>query len=246
MVWQCRSASTAPLASSTSSRASSNMSSFHLFPLLPAELRIQIWGMAVSSLPARQLRVDRKAKKRGVMYLHSRAIPTLLLVCWESHTIAAQRYCRAFASKAAGPGSWLDFATDIVKFNMPDHSFLPNHPDKQRLTRIKVYYDSPFAFPGVLNAISIGPFTSMRYLEFEASLRSTSSWIMAVPEMSDAQDGLEVVVVAEGCGRACTTVQLVKILEDWYRHLNRTNFHRRCSLETFMKRSMPLHEDGAA
>lgn len=208
------------------------MPSFCRFPRLPAEIRIEIWKIAVSALPPRRKRVYRKAK---VWHLHSRPIPSLLLVCWESHNIAARRYSRAFASEDAGSGSWLDFDSDSVKVNLPYHVMLPNHPHMQRVTRITARCSPSFwSIRFYEIKIWLDSFTSLKCLEIETRVDMMDGWSRVRPRFGGSNDSTEVVFLMEGYTKPFTLVQLDRILEDWELYIRRTSIGRRLSRETFI------------
>ena len=87
---------------------------------------------------------------------------------------------------------------------------------------------------------------SLQYWEIEASLRTIDTWRNLLPDVRREHDAAEVLLVSEGRGWACNLVQVEETIVHWRLHLYSTDAHHQCTLETFMKRNMPLLEDSAA
>lgn len=142
---------------------------FHPFPHLPIELRTAIWELALSVLPPREIELvrsddddddDDKSKTR-VISTHTSIsqLPSLLLVCRESSTIALQRYKFAFDA------AWVDFETDTVVADGVSREIILYHEDISKVTRLKTPCDEhvPWKFLGY-NLSQNMP--SLRHVEF--------------------------------------------------------------------------------
>lgn len=139
---------------------------FHPFARLPAELRTSIWELALSALPPREVELicNDDEDDEGKSYLTSTHIsisqlPSLVLVCQESHAVALQRYTFAFDA------AWLDFETDTVVAHVVSREIMLYHTDVTKVTRFKTWCDEdvPWKFLGD-NLSENMP--SLRHVEF--------------------------------------------------------------------------------
>lgn len=145
--------------------------SFYPFARLPTELRSAIWELALSALQPREVELvcdtddsDDNCEddvKRRVTSTHTsiNQIPSLLLVCQESCTVALQRYTFAFDA------AWVDFETDTVVANVASREIILDHADITKVTRFKTWCgeDVPWNFLGYSLSQNM---PSVRHLEF--------------------------------------------------------------------------------
>ncbi|KAF4632494.1 hypothetical protein G7Y89_g5631 [Cudoniella acicularis] len=102
--------------------ATKSANTFHLFPLLPPEIRCLIWHFAALSHPARVIYLEFSAsetlhgQKRG--YTSSASIPAVLHTCQDSRNEALRaRYQLEFATTSADPAPariYVDFNSDVI------------------------------------------------------------------------------------------------------------------------------------
>jgi hypothetical protein len=97
---------------------------FHLFPILPSEIRIKIWGIALS-IP-RNVTVD---CKRGVRSFSPSEPPALLQVCRESRFESLQIYKTFFRPDSRLKNLYVAFSHDLYKIMgyvdvCTEHNFL--------------------------------------------------------------------------------------------------------------------------
>jgi hypothetical protein len=108
---------------------SESMATFHPFPRLPLEVRIQIWGY--STVESRVLRI-RKLRARTV-YWSPTPVPGITRACRES-----RRYCsymKLFAVEEYPNYIWADLESDIIQMN---GAFMNDLVTGQRLEKNKV------------------------------------------------------------------------------------------------------------
>lgn len=96
------------------------MTTFHLFPLLPLELRIQIWEVAPhSTVPNRVLTVRKVGRVTKPVYLCPNPPPALMHACHESRKYAGYYYQKHFTMKGIPRYIWANMSTDIVHIDSP-------------------------------------------------------------------------------------------------------------------------------
>jgi hypothetical protein len=94
------------------------MTTFHSFPLLPLELRIQIWEDALhSTIPNRVLTVRKVGRTTQPVYLSPNPPPALMHACHESRKYASYHYRKQFTMKGIPRYIWANMSTDIVHIN---------------------------------------------------------------------------------------------------------------------------------
>jgi hypothetical protein len=90
------------------------MTTFHLFPLLPLELRIQIWTAAI---PNRVLTIRRLDRATHPICLSPTPPPALMHACQESRKYAGYHYRKHFTMERTLPYLWANMSTDTVHIN---------------------------------------------------------------------------------------------------------------------------------
>jgi hypothetical protein len=95
-------------------------SEFPLFPELPAELRLQIWALAI---PHRVLPItctkgilSPSARRYAQRFTSTSPPPSLLLCCRESRSVALPVYSSYFRTEASPHGIHASFAYDTISF----------------------------------------------------------------------------------------------------------------------------------
>ncbi|KAL3493954.1 hypothetical protein BJX62DRAFT_234809 [Aspergillus germanicus] len=108
------------------------MTEFTLFPLLPAEIRIQIWQMAIGP---RTVEIREVRKRIAIDYfVSSTPVPAVLQVCHESRTHAPYR--KAFALGNSPRYVWVDFEADMISIG-GTHFLDLDGPDARLIRRLR-------------------------------------------------------------------------------------------------------------
>ncbi|KAG4430867.1 hypothetical protein IFR05_013651 [Cadophora sp. M221] len=186
------------------------LDTFHPFPRLPKELRIEIWKVHLAALEPRLLRVwckvstepieDSKDPEDGhERYVEGEQhqsspnpVPALLHTSQESRYEARRHYTRAFSLRNGSTVHqryiWTNFATDTIKIKVG--SFLRiNKEERKRIQHMSIDTDCPICFYGSLT-INFNLMENFKYLENLKHLEILCpsplwSWGGAVKELTD-------------------------------------------------------------
>lgn len=115
------------------------MSSFHLFPQLPTELRLKIWAMSVEP---RLVLLEYCHDARGFLPNYTRP-PPLAQVNRESRIVLLDHYVKAFETdnyqnRDRGPGyHWVNFTDDVFIIDYPDIESL-DRPEAKLIQHLRV------------------------------------------------------------------------------------------------------------
>jgi len=138
--------------------------SFHLFPELPAELRLQIWHHAVDALPGRiiNLWVNEGYGDRVVRYRTNQFCPDLVTVCSEALAAVCQVYLPLFPMAPQHSQARVCLQKDTL--------LLSEHFSclSQREFRYKIY------LPELLEAL--GPEKCLEIRELALEVRTNFQW----------------------------------------------------------------------
>lgn len=97
-----------------------SLTTFSLFPHLPSELRLRIWGYILHQPRLVKIIASRTHWRNPYATSGWTApqtpIPTALHVCSESRTEALKRYQLTFGSPFAPPRVYVDFSIDTIRF----------------------------------------------------------------------------------------------------------------------------------
>lgn len=125
---------------------------FHVFPLLPSELRIQIWQEAVTPRFVEVRARPKRAAPDAITHILTRTpAPSLLHACHESRAVLTEggdshgggcgrraRYRRAFSHGSTPRYTWVNFEVDSVSFGSDTWDFLRfGSDDLGRMVRMR-------------------------------------------------------------------------------------------------------------
>jgi hypothetical protein len=106
---------------------------FHHFPLLPAELRTQIWTYA--AFEPRYLKLEYTEKGNKVDYFYICNPAPVLYACQESRSQALVFYRKAFSVRGNPRYIWVNFAVDTIE--LLDIRVSSNNLERDDLNRIE-------------------------------------------------------------------------------------------------------------
>jgi hypothetical protein len=92
------------------------MTTFHPFPLLPLELRIQIWTDAFHSIVLNRVLTIRKRRTHDA-YSSPTPPPALINTCRESRKYTGDHYQKCFTVEGSPQYIWANLSTDIIFMN---------------------------------------------------------------------------------------------------------------------------------
>jgi hypothetical protein len=95
----------------------STLNEFRLFPILPKELRLQIWGIALSAPRIVNIICDESIEipSFAKSFTSSDPPPALLHVCRESRSEAFEIYKPLFQTKSSPKYTYVAFSQDIIR-----------------------------------------------------------------------------------------------------------------------------------
>lgn len=110
------------------------MASFHLFPRLPLELRIQIWGLSTED---RVLNVKRDIAGKGGFWSPDQ-VPGVTRASQESRKYCS--YQKAFIVDSSPRYLWADFEYDTIQIRgiLLSHISYPPEPDREQIKHLIV------------------------------------------------------------------------------------------------------------
>jgi hypothetical protein len=156
----------------------STLTTFHLFPTLPIEIRLKIWSFDLSIPRTITISCNREAIIRGVprsakSWTSDTPSPSLLLVNRESRYEALSIYASHFTTLSSPRPMYLSFAQDVVKFADGVLPYVPRAPllEIQKM----VLQTKDCAYFGFYNMDIIKSMKRLRELEIYAE-RGVVSW----------------------------------------------------------------------
>ncbi|KAK0758105.1 hypothetical protein N5P37_009403 [Trichoderma harzianum] len=194
------------------------MSTFHLFPHLPIELRIRIWN---STAFPHMVHVKRRWVSRygefGLQYTAtSTPCPPVVQVCQESRR--HEPYQRAFTTGAEPRYIWVNFETDMI-CNDDSHNALKLAPHEQDVQRLRFSIDDELAYKylSICGDQEFKNFANIKeiYIAVDREIAGFSVDLLAdtVNRCFNEQDD-KVKLIDVGSGYMMNANQ-VRILSDW-------------------------------
>jgi hypothetical protein len=151
---------------------------FPLFPELPAELRLQIWALAI---PTRVLPITctkgiltPSAHRYAKRFTSTSPPPSLLLCCRESRSVALSIYTPYFRTEASPQGIYASFAHDTV--SLPENTI--NYLGREELEGIErmVLEVKDHAYFGYFNLVTLRGMAALKELELRVENGVRYSW----------------------------------------------------------------------
>src|SRR5579871_1571219 len=119
---------------------------FYLFQALPRELRLRIWGFAISIPRKINLRTFLPGAPRATKsFTSSDRPPALLHVCHESRLEALRTYKPFFQTKSSPKYIYVAFSQDTIKISGNDLRFLGS-VELQSIQKMAISVDIPACF----------------------------------------------------------------------------------------------------
>ncbi|KFY82714.1 hypothetical protein V500_10371 [Pseudogymnoascus sp. VKM F-4518 (FW-2643)] len=144
------------------------MTTFHPFPRLPTELRIQIWGFVTED---RVLKV-RKSWHRSQSYWSPTAVPAVTRACRESRDHCSYR--KAYITDSSPRHIWVNFDCDVIQMNcglLPEENLLGR--GESRHLRVELGLDETeyfhYSYVHKLNVYQLGNFPKLQSFDLLVS-----------------------------------------------------------------------------